>query len=130
GAPDPTGKLLYSMTTQITKLVDRYEIAKPKYTIIDLDQQKITKTVDEPTNENGGEGGPGGGFGGGGGGGGRFGGSFEVSPDGKYLYQFGSSITVLKSEDFSFVEKIELAQPDAPAMENLGLGGMIDAISE
>ena len=137
GAPDPQGKQLYSITTQITKLSDRYEIGKPKYTIIDLDQQKITKTVDQPTADanGGGEGGAGGGggfggFGGGGGGGGRGGGAFEVSPDGKYLYQFGSSITVLKSEDFSFVERIELAQPDAPAMENLGLGGMIEAISQ
>jgi len=124
GAPDPAGKLIYTTTTQITKLADRYEIGKPKYTVIDLDQQKITKTVDEP-NENG-EGGPGGG----GGFGGRFGGAFEVSPDGKYLYQFGSTITVLKAEDFSFVERIELSQPDAPAMENLGLGGMIEALSE
>ncbi len=133
GVPDPEGKQLYTTTTQITKLVDRYEIGKPKYTIIDLAQQKITKTVDQPNADGGagGEGGGGGGgFGGGGGGGGRGGGAFEVSPDGKYLYQFGSTITVLNSADFSFVERIELAQPDAPAMENLGLGGLIEAISE
>ena len=48
GAPDPDGKLLYTNTTQITKQVDRYEIGKPKYTIIDLAQQKIVKTVDQP----------------------------------------------------------------------------------
>src|SRR5579872_4301488 len=49
GAPDPEGKLLYTTTTQITKLADRYEIGKPKYTIVDLVQQKISKTVDQPT---------------------------------------------------------------------------------
>ena len=34
--PIRQGKLLYTTTTEITKLADRYEIGKPKYTIIDL----------------------------------------------------------------------------------------------
>jgi hypothetical protein len=121
GAPDPQGKLLYASATEITKQIDRFEIGKPKYTIIDMAQQKIVKTVDEP--EEGGRGGRGGG---GGGGGGRGGGGFEVSPDGKYLYQFGPTITVLNSSDFSVVERIELAQPD---VENPGLGGLLESIS-
>jgi hypothetical protein len=121
GAPDPQGKLLYASATEITKLVDRYEIGKQKYTIIDMAQQKIVKTVDEP--EEGGRGGRGGG----GGGGGRGGGGFEVSPDGKYLYQFGATITVLNSSDFSVVERIDLAQPD---VENPGLGGLLESISQ
>jgi len=136
GAPSPDGKLLYTTTTQITKLADRYEIGKPKYTIIDLAQQKIVKTVDQPAADGSADaegaaatGGATGGRGGGGGGGGR-GGGFEVSPDGKYLYQFGSTVTVLNSADFSLVERIPLSQPEAPAMENLGLGGLLEAISE
>jgi DNA-binding beta-propeller fold protein YncE len=134
GAPDPEGKLLYTTTTQTTKQIDRYELGKPKYTIIDLVAQKIAKTVDQPTNDatGGGDvataGGAGGG--GGGGGGGRGGGAFEVSPDGKFLYQFGQTVTVMNSADFSVVDHIQLAQPEAPAMENLGLGGQLDAISE
>ncbi|MBV8847678.1 MAG: hypothetical protein JO307_33105 [Bryobacterales bacterium] len=123
GAPDPEGKLLYASTIEITKQIDRYAIGKPKYTIIDMAQQKIVKTVDQPEDE------PGRG-GRGGGGGGRNGGGFEVSPDGKYLYQFGSTVTVLNSSDFSIVEKIDLAQPDAPAIENLGLGGLLESISQ
>ena len=123
GAPDPQGKLLYASTIEITKKTDRYEIGKPQYAIIDLAQQKIVKTVEQP-NEGGGRGG------GGGGGGGRNGGGFEVSPDGKYLYQFGAAVTVLNASDFSVVEKIELAQPDGSAMENLGLGGLLEALSE
>lgn len=114
GAPDAEGKLLYTSTTEITKQADRYELGKPKYTIIDMVQHKITKTVDEPM-------GQGNGFGGG---------SFEVSPDGKYLYQFGREITVLNAADFSEVEKIALSKPDAPAMENMAVGGEQDAISE
>ena len=48
GAPDPEGKVLYTTTTEITKQIDRYEIGKPKYTVIDLAQQKIASTVDMP----------------------------------------------------------------------------------
>src|SRR5580700_5675100 len=103
GAPDPDGKLLYTTTTQITKQADRYEIGKPKYTIVDLAQQKISKTVDQPGADGSvdAEGAAATGGRGGGGGGGRGGGGFEVSPDGKYLYQFGSTVTVLNSADFS-----------------------------
>ena len=122
GAPDPEGKMLYTTTTQFTKLVDRYEVGKAKYTVVDLGQQKIVKTVDQPPADAAGAGG-------GGGGGGR-GGGFEVSPDGKYLYEFGASVTVLKAEDFSLVEKINLEQPDDPSMQNLGLGGMQEALSD
>ena len=120
GAPDPQGKLIYTTTTMITKLADRYEIGKPKYTIIDLTDQKIAKTVDEPTNESGAEGGYGGGRGGGG---------FEVSPDGKSLYQFGSTITVLNAADFSVADHIELSQPEAPSMEGVGLGMVQETLS-
>lgn len=120
GAPDPEGKVLYTSTTEITKQADRYVIGKPKYTIIDLTQQKIVKTVDEPSNATAG----------GRGGGGRGGGGFEVSPDGKYLYQFGQQVTVLNATDFSVVEKIDLQLPEGQPMENLGLGGMQEALSE
>ncbi|MCU1329336.1 MAG: hypothetical protein JWN34_4706 [Bryobacterales bacterium] len=127
GAPDPEGKLVYTTTTQMTKQIDRYEIGKPKYTIIDLAQQKIVKTVDQPTEPA--TGAAAGGEGGAGGGGGR-GGGFEVSPDGKFLYQFGATVKVLKADDFSEVETIPLSQPEAPAMEALGLGGLQEALAE
>ncbi len=117
GAPDPAGKLVYTSTTEITKQADRYVIGKPKYTIVDLAQQKIVKSVDEPSN-------------GGGRGGGGFRGGFEVSPDGKYLYQFGQQVTVLNSSDFSEVEKIDLQLPEGQPMENLNLGGLQEALSE
>jgi DNA-binding beta-propeller fold protein YncE len=130
GAPDPAGKMLYTNTTEIRKLADRYEIGKAKYTIVDLDQKKIVKTVDQPTADSAGGAEGGAAAGGGGGGGGRGGGAFEVSPDGKYLYQFGSQVTVLKAEDFSVVERIPLEQPEAPASENLGLGGVQEALSD
>jgi DNA-binding beta-propeller fold protein YncE len=114
GAPDPQGKVLYTSTTEVSKLADRYTIGKPKYAIIDMAQQKIVKTVDIPPDPVTGR--PGGG-------------GFEVSPDGKYLYQFGQQVTVLKADDFSVVEKIELELPGQPH-ENLGLGGLQEALSE
>jgi hypothetical protein len=119
GAPSPDGKLLYASTIEITKKTDRFEIGKQQYAIIDMAQQKIVKAVEQPAEAAGGRGG-----------GGRNGGGFEVSPDGKFLYQFGSNLTVLNSTDFSVVERIDLAQPDGSAMESLGLGGLLEALSE
>src|ERR671936_791989 len=46
GVPDPQDKLFYTVTTEMNKLNDRYEIGKPKYTVIDLQQQKIVRTAD------------------------------------------------------------------------------------
>src|SRR5215472_8051997 len=73
GVPDPEDKLFYTVTTEMNKLTDRYDISKPKYTLIDLVQQKIVKTTDiarEDENANAVYYGRSG---------------FEISPDGKYL---------------------------------------------
>jgi len=119
-APDPDGKVLYATTTEIVKQSDRYEIGKPKYTVIDLATQKIVKTVDssqaqgETPDAGGGNGG----------------GAFEVSPDGQYLYQFRNQVVVLKASDFSVVERIDLAKPEDPNVDSLSLGGMQEALSE
>ena len=40
GSPDPEGKFLYTNTTQITKKIDRYELGKAKYTIIDIPSRR------------------------------------------------------------------------------------------
>jgi DNA-binding beta-propeller fold protein YncE len=117
GTPDPTGKLFYAVTKEITKFPEHYEVAKPKYTVVDLEQQKIVKTIDitkeeEPQNQ------------------GDYGvGWIEVSPDGKYLYQFGEKITILQASDFKVVDHIDLARPDAPGMENVHFGADLDLIN-
>jgi hypothetical protein len=111
GAADPEGKLFYAVTKEITKFPEHYEVGKPKYTVIDLEQQKIVKTIDitkeeEPQNQ------------------GDFGvGWLKVSPDGKYLYQFGQQITILQASDFKVLDHIDLARPDAPGMEGVQFGG-------
>ena len=116
GTPDPGGKLFYTVTTEIDKLVDHYDMGKPKYTVIDLAQQKIVKTVDfakedEASARGGGRGG------------------FEISKDGKYLYQFRDQVVVMDTADFKVVDRIQLAKPDLPGVENIGFGGNLDSIS-
>jgi DNA-binding beta-propeller fold protein YncE len=118
GAPDPEGKLFYTVTKEIDKFPDRYEVGKAKYTVIDLEQQKIVKTADIApedayVNEAG--------FG-------RM--PFEVSPDGKYLYQFGPKISIFRAEDFKLVDRIDLAQPDFPGMQSVHFGSDLDLIGQ
>src|SRR5208337_1574158 len=48
GAPDPEDKFYYTVTREIDKFAEHYEVGKPKYTVIDLAGQKIARTVDIP----------------------------------------------------------------------------------
>jgi hypothetical protein len=119
GTPDPSGKLFYAISMEIDKLADHYDIGKPKYTVIDLQQQKIVKTYDlakEDETANAGGGGRGGGL--------------EISKDGKYLYQFRDKVVILNTADFKVLDRIDLAKPDLPGLENVGFGGALDSISE
>jgi len=118
GAADAAGKFYYTVTKEIDKYPEHYEVGKPKYTVIDLAEHKIVKTIeipreDQKANE--------GGFGSG---------NFEISPDGKYLYQFGAKIVILDSQDFKVIDRIDLAKPDLPGLENVRFGANMDPISE
>jgi len=118
GVADPQDKVFYTVTTEMNKLNDRYEIGKLKYTVIDLAQQKIVKTTDiakEDENANAGYYGRA---------------AFEVSPDGKYLYQFRDKVVILNADDFKVVDRIDLSRPDFADMENVGFGGLLDSIGE
>src|SRR5258708_3262032 len=46
GSPDPEGKVLYTTTTEITKMTDRYEIGRPKYTGSDVEEEKVARAVE------------------------------------------------------------------------------------
>src|ERR1700722_9762510 len=102
GAPDPTDKFFYTVTQEMDKQADRYEVGKLQYTVIDLTQQKISKTVEIPKED---EMANSGGFGRG---------NFEVSPDGKYIYQFRDAVLILRHDAFKVIDRIELAKPDLP----------------
>ena len=118
GVPDPEGKLLYAVTTEITKQIDRFEIAKPKYTVIDIPGQKIARTVDMALEDEraAARGGRGGGF--------------QISPDGKFLYQFRDTVVIMNSSDFKVLDRLPLSKPDLPGMEAISFGGQLDSIAE
>jgi DNA-binding beta-propeller fold protein YncE len=113
GAVDPAGKLFYTVTREIDKLPEHFEVKRAKYTVIDLEQQKIVKTADMSVEDERSN---------------RL--SFEVSPDGKYLYQFGPKIKIFQTADFKPVDELDLAQPDFGAMDNVHLGSDLDLISQ
>ncbi len=118
GVPDPQGKFLYTVTTEMNKLADHYEIGKPKWTVIDLAAQKIAKTFDvAKEDEIAISAGRGRAF-------------LETSPDGKYLYHFGDKVLILKTDDFKVVDRLDLSKPDLPGMEDIGFGGNLDSIGE
>jgi hypothetical protein len=102
---DPTGKYLYSVDIVITKQLDHYDIAKPKFIVIDLAAKRITRSVDFPKDEDA----PG------------YRSSLKLSPDGKYLYLFRDGISVFDTATFKLVKKIDLHQPPVPDMLNLSL---------
>ena len=121
GIADPGDQSFYTITTEMTREVDRYEIGKPKYTIIDLSGRKIAKTIElTPEMENVLTAGGGGGRGGG----------MAMSPDGKYLYLFREAIYVFDAATFQQVDKIELARPETPGMENISFAAQLDSLNE
>ena len=115
-APDPTGKFIYMIVRPIEKKIDRFEVGKTQFAIVDLAQKKITKFVDMPGGEEAA-------------GGGR-GGALRFSPDGKYLYRMGSAITIYDTTDFKVVDTIELSKPQFPGMQNVNLGQQLDGLQE
>jgi DNA-binding beta-propeller fold protein YncE len=113
GAVDPSGKLFYTVTREIDRLPEHFEVKHAKYTVIDLEQRKIVKTADMPVEDE------------------RTNRLFyEVSPDGKYLYQFGPKIKIMQTADFKVVNELDLAEPDFGAMDNVHLGSDLDLISQ
>lgn len=113
GAISPDGKLFYTVTREIDRMSEHFELKPARYTVVDLEQQKILKTADMPKEDEENN---------------RL--SFEVSPDGKYLYQFGTKIKILDASDFKLVRELDLAEPDFGALENVRLGSDLDLISQ
>ncbi|HMV50681.1 MAG TPA: hypothetical protein PLD20_08780 [Blastocatellia bacterium] len=109
-APDPTDQFLYATITAAVKKIDRFEIEKPKFAVIDLAQKKITKTFDFPKEYDS----P---FG--------FQAGYRVSPDGKLLYVFKEDVLIFDLKEFKQIDKIELSKPQHPGIfpVRIGAGG-------
>jgi DNA-binding beta-propeller fold protein YncE len=103
---DPQDKVLYATINAAVKQIDRFELEPTKLAVIDLAQQKITKTVEYPKEEENLFS--------------RFAG-LRVSPDGKHLYHFRENVLIFDTTDFKLEEKIELAKPLFPGMEHVGV---------
>jgi DNA-binding beta-propeller fold protein YncE len=103
-APDPQDKLLYGSCTTAIKQIDRFQIEKPRFAIVDLAQQKIVKTVEAPMVD------------------GRpsVGGNYRVSPDGKFLYVFSENVRIYDTADLKLLDTIELSKPLFPGMATIG----------
>jgi DNA-binding beta-propeller fold protein YncE len=114
-APDPTDQLLYATINVAVKKIDRFEIEKPKFAVIDLAQKKITKTYDFPKEHDT----P---FG--------FRASYRVSPDGKLLYVFREDVLIFDLKEFKQVDKIELSKPPHPGAFPVRIGGGDDPNEE
>jgi len=115
--PDPTGKFLYCVTTQIDKLADHFQVSRAKYTVIDVAAQKIARTAEiEPEDWPGNV---------------AFIGRFsDVSSDGKYLYQFRDKVAILDAATLKVIDRLDFATTEDPAMRNLRLGGELDSLQK
>ncbi len=114
-APDPTDQLLYATITVAVKKIDRFEIEKPKFAVVDLAQKKITKTFDFPKEFDS----P---FG--------FQAGYRVSPDGKLLYVFKEDVLIFDLKEFKQIDKIELSKPQHPGSFSIRIGGGDDPNEE
>ena len=114
-APDPNDQLLYATINTAVKKIDRFEIEKPKFAVIDLAQKKITKTYDFPKEHDT----P---FG--------FMAGYRVSPDGKLLYVFKEDVLIFDLKDFKQVDKIELSKPQHPGSFPIRIGAGDDPNDE
>jgi len=115
GVPDPTGKYYYTVLERFEKKLDHWEVSKPLYAVIDLDKKALVKTVDvAPEDENGNR---------------SFRAPLQVSPDGKYIYQFRDKIVILDAATFKVVDRIDLATPDEGGVGSVNLGGALENIT-
>jgi WD40 repeat protein len=103
-APDPSGKFLYSLGPSVIKQADHYDIEPVKLMVIDLENHKISRSVDFPKDES-------------------VVGFWRIqmkfSPDAKYFYMFLGSVLVFDSQTLQLVKKIDLADPHVPGIANV-----------
>jgi DNA-binding beta-propeller fold protein YncE len=111
----PDDKKLYTTFYMTEKKIDRFEVGKTKWGIIDIASGKLEKEIDVPK-EMEGRGGRGGGL--------RF------SPDGKFLYSFRDNVYIYDPATLKEVDKIELSKPMFPGMERVNVGPGDDPYEE
>ncbi len=98
---DPSGPYIYTTLKVTVKEIDHLRNDPPVFVKIDLQNQKIVKTIPFPKEYSDGDG-----FG--------VNATYKISPDGKLLYVFDDDIAVLDINDLHQVDRIELSKPEYP----------------
>lgn len=115
GVPDPTGRYFYTVVEQIDKKIDHYEVSDPKYAVIDLEKKAISKTFDVASQDESNVRG--------------YRVQMAVSPDGKYIYQFGRKVVILDASTFKVIERMDLSTPDDSGLGDVTLGRPLESIT-
>lgn len=108
---DPQHRTLVLVTRTATKQIDRWEVGPVEFVVYDLATHTVTRTVpwtidDEPA---------------------LYGVSLRFSPDGKYLYVFGSQITILDAATLQAVDTWDLSLPTDTTMRRYDAGPQDDS---
>lgn len=109
-AVDPTGRYVYTVTATYTKKIDRWDISEDKIAVIDLQTHKIVRDELFPKDKKPDS----------------FGMTFRVSPDGKSLYLFGSSVLIFDTATLKLSKEINLEKPIYPGMSRVNFLPEID----
>ncbi len=114
GVPDPTGRYFYILGTQIDREVDRFRVSKTQFMVVDLEQQRVVRTVPvEPQDE-------------------RMLGRAQMvmSDDGETLYVFRDKVLIVDTDDLAVVERIDLARPESPGMRDVVFGSALETLQQ
>jgi hypothetical protein len=112
GVADSAGRYFYMIGQKFDREVDRYRVGKPQYMVVDLQLKKVVRAVDiAPEDTTSG-----------------FRQGLMLSEDGKTLYAFRDKILIINTADFKVVQRIDLAKPDMPEVENISFGGGVEQL--
>ncbi|MYF60206.1 MAG: hypothetical protein F4179_00775, partial [Gammaproteobacteria bacterium] len=101
---DPDEEFVILNTMRYTKEIDRWEIGDPTLLKYDLETREVTDTIPWPDGDL------------------RSRARLMFSPDGEYLYFFGTEIRVLDPDDFSEVDRWDLSRPLEEGLGRLSFG--------
>lgn len=113
GVPDPTGRYFYTQLVRYEKQADRYDVSKPMFAVIDIRQQKITRTADLDAEDDTMAG---------------LRSTFMISPDGKKLYLFRDKVLTVDVATLKVTDRLDLAKPETTGMENVSFGGGVEGL--
>lgn len=112
--PDPQHRTMVFVTRADTKQIDRWTIGEPELVVYDLASHTVVRRHPWPIDPE-----PG-----------LFGVALRFSPDGKLLYVFADTISVLDVATMQVVDTWDLALPEDPALGSFAQGPWTDEADE